>query len=282
VSVRWGRSDQGVLGWLADRLGSILPSFDHRASSALNGDSADIFLTTFEAPVSDAKSLRRAAELALPQLMPIAPEDLIIYGRTRRKSVELAAIKHSTLEDGALSSSAFKRLWLAKDWVVLAPRAQSAHDRRLVAAALGLVVAVGALIYGQIQTLGRLEVETNALLDQEARIRADAKSAAARRNDADLWASLTASHPDKRTPAKVLASIAILSKLTQGSASWTKLSWGVDEITIEGIAKDPVSLLGALSSVEGMTVRFSRPVTPQGDGRQLFAIVLGRKGVAAK
>lgn len=282
MSVRWGRSDQGVLGWLADRLGSILPSFDHRASSALNGDSADIFLTTFEAPVSDAKSLRRAAELALPQLMPIAPEDLIIYGRTRRKSVELAAIKHSTLEDGTLSSSVSNRLWLAKDWIVLAPRAQSAHDRRLVAAALGLVVAVGALIYGQIQTLGRLEVETNALLDQEARIRADAKGAAARRNDADLWASLAASHPDARTPAKVVASIASLSRLTQGSASWTKLSWGVDEITIEGIAKDPVSLLGALSSVEGMTARFSRPVTPQGDGRQLFAIVLGRKGVPAK
>jgi len=214
--------------------------------------------------------------------MPIAPEELIIYGRTRRKSVELAAIKHSTLEDGALSSSALNRLWLAKDWIVLAPRAQSAHDRRLVAAALGLVVAVGALIYGQIQTLGRLEVETNALLDQEARIRADAKGAAARRNDADLWASLTASHPDARTPAKVLASIAILSKLTQASASWTKLSWGVDEITIEGIAKDPVSLLGALSSVEAMTARFSRPVTPQGDGRQLFAIVLSRKGVAVK
>jgi len=228
---------------LADRLGSILPSFDHRASSALNGDSADIFLTTFEAPVSDAKSLRRAAELALPQLMPIAPEDLIIYGRTRRKSVELAAIKHSTLEDGTLSSSVSNRLWLAKDWIVLAPRAQSAHDRRLVAAALGLVVAVGALIYGQIQTLGRLEVETNALLDQEARIRADAEGRAARRNDADLRASLAASHPDARTPAKVVASIASLSRLTQGSASWTKLSWGVDEITIEGIAKDPVSLL---------------------------------------
>jgi hypothetical protein len=223
--------------------------------------------------------MRKAALLALPQVLPVAVDELVVFGRTRAGRADLAAVRRADLQRVASRQRSVK---FSDDWIVPTPAAQKAQDRRLALSAGGIVAAVFSLIWIQFQALDLLDQRTTAYLQEGAAIRTAAKAAAERRNDTNIWASLRHARPEVRTPGSVLSTIASLSRLTPGDASWTKLTFGADQIAIEGTAKDPVAVLGAFSTTKDMSARFSRPVVPLGDGRQQFEISLTRNAQAGQ
>lgn len=271
VSVRWDLAERGLGGWAGSRLAAVLPRPRRRKAA----EEVDVFLTTFDAPMKAGEDMRKAASLALPQLMPADPGGLIIFGRMRTGSAELAAVRKSDIETPEYKASS---ITLAPDWIVPTPAAETESRRRFAFAAAGAFATIVALVWIQLQSINAFEQATSTLVSEGEGIRAAARLAAERRNETDIWSSLASQQLEDRAPANVLALLGALTRATPDTASWTRLTLGPAQILIEGAARDPVALLAALSKLDGMTAQFSKPVLPQGDGRQQFEIRLERKG----
>lgn len=270
MTIRWSRAERGVLGWIIDRLGAVLPQ--KSGARARRAGQPDVFLTRFHAPLPAGDALRKAATFALPQLLPLATEELIVFGRTRKGSADIAAVRKVDLEAERFRKTGW--IVLSCDWIVPTPRADRAMDNRLSILALAVLVASASIVAIQNRELQRLEVELAVALEDEAHIRSTAKAAATARNEADLWASLKQGDPQARSPAQTLVTLASLSRATPDHSSWTKLTLSGPRATIEGRSRDAVALLAALSDVQNLSAKFSKPVIPLEGGVQQFEIQL--------
>jgi hypothetical protein len=272
-------TDEGsILRWCCDRLLAILPERKTRATPAES--SVACYSTTFRAPVKSRRDLQKAVELALPQLMPVAPAGLAIFARRAAGGAELAAFRSEDFL--ALSKLADRRggsgIRVSSAWTIPARERTQPSSRIRALTGAGAVAAVGALAVIYTNYVGSLTGTLDELLQQERAARASAVAHARQKEDADLWASLEAQQASARLPAAMLARIAEVSRSTPDTAYWTAFDWSPTGMSVRGAGADPVSVLGAYSALTGLGARFSRPVTPSKAGRQEFEIELTAKG----
>ena len=272
VTIFWDSANSGPIGWVADRLGSLWPQGAPGARKRKSAASIAVFCTDFHAPVGAGRSLRKAVELALPQLIPLAVDDVVLFGKSVTGGARLAAVRRRDLEAGQAQGQ--RRLILEEGWIAPTPQERKSRELWSAVAGVAALVSVGCLLALQALAIGELEAATERAIDAGASLRSTALSAAARRSEADLWASVSDSKPNVRTPDKVLVRMADLSREMPGDAFWTKVDWTPDQIVMEGVARDAVSMLARMSALNGLTARFSKPVTPLPEGRQKFEITL--------
>lgn len=239
----------------------------------------DPYFTVFSTRVKRRTDLRRATELALPQLMPLAVETLTIYARRHEDGVELAAFRKADLQIWERSAKARGHLFISENWSALSPGAlDNARRQRLAIFVAGLCSIASAIWLGQVW-LAAENRNLASLLTEEQHVRSAALTAARKRDEADLGASLKASFAQQRLPGSVLAAVTELSRETPDGAFWTQLDWTPTKTVIAGSATDPLAVLESLSKIKGnSSAQFSKPLTAGAVGRQSFEIQLTPAG----
>jgi hypothetical protein len=258
---------QGALGWVTMRIAAaLMPAERRRLQTPSSEIPPEVFCTTFICRATKWTDLRKATELALPQLMPIALTGLIVFARKTENGAELAAFRSDDLN--AWQSDLQKQnadLRIHDGWWTKSPKAlRAAHRQRRVLVS-ALAVWVCALWLAQQALLFNLESKTAALLSEEAVVRAEALAVAQREAQADVWSSLKAADAESRLPTSVLASIVELSRVTPGESYWTRIEWSPLSAILYGTSKDPIALLAELSTIPGHTASFSAPMVPTGE-----------------
>jgi hypothetical protein len=279
-AIRWTDGSAGVLfGWVVDRLSSLAPTrmrskkIDRTASGR-----PDLYSTVFQAPLKRHADFRKAAELALPQLMPVRIEDLVVYGRHRPDGVELAAFRRTDIEHWSRSKGSSRRshrpLEISEGWsVVLPEQAKGASRKRAsIATAIALSIAAAAAFY--FDYLSSLDRQLQELLSQEQQLRSAALVLAKQQEEANLWGSLRSAHAEARLPASVLASLAEMSRSTPSNTSWARVEWTPTRATIGGFSADPISALAGFSSIKGAKASFSKPVSSLVPGKQEYEVAI--------
>ncbi len=275
TAIHW-TDEEGTdsLGWALYRIRLVLP-FASKPRVSEDPGQPKCFRTSFHAPVNRKSDYRKATEVALPQLMPMPEDGLIIYGRVSKTGAQLAAFRAEEVTVWSLQQRASKSwLRISETWCVRTPGAQSAAKRNVMTGALAVAVLAVSIVALQVQYVAKLESDLEAMQVQEQESRAAALALARQRGEADLWGSLQKARAPERLPASVLYRIAELSRLTPNEAAWTRIDWTPEQITIEGRARDPLTVLSALSTIKGSAATFSKPLVRTDGARQQFEVRL--------
>jgi hypothetical protein len=256
------------------RLTMLLPKRKKALARVFDSEAPSPFMTTFEAPLKRRSDFRKAVEIALPQLMPIKPDDLLIYGRRVGAGVELAAFRREEMAVWMKvpHKSSGAAVHVSETWIVLPPASEKIAARRRFLFLLSVLIAVGALVVAYVQYSSALNRRLSGLLAEEQLVRAAALVLARQREEADLWSTLDNAQAPARLPAAVMGSIAELSRLTPSEAAWTRLEWSPSRVIIAGFAVDPVAVLAAVSAVKGAKAEFSKPMVGKTGARSEFEI----------
>jgi hypothetical protein len=124
TAIRWtDDSTDSPLGWALSRLASLLPAGRGRQVAAA-GAAPQFYSTIFRAPLKRRGDFRKAAELALPQLMPLRLEHLQVYGRRTKDGVELVAFRNEDLAAWRATSKHSAAIAVSSTWSVLTPESQ--------------------------------------------------------------------------------------------------------------------------------------------------------------
>jgi hypothetical protein len=280
-AIRW--TDDGaasILGWALQRVSTLVPAPKRKLKGAADTEALNFYTTSFQAPLKRRADFRKAAELALPQLMPIKPDDLLIYGRRGPEGVELAAFRRDAMESwwrdsgSRLPSPAVR---VSDAWSILPPASEKIAAGRRLAVVIAAVFTVAAAVVFHFAYLSSLNRELSALLAEEEQVRFSALLVARQQEEADLWGSLESDQASARLPGAVLTTVAELSRSTPTEAAWSRIEWSPLRTTMAGTATDPVAVLAALSSVRGAKAEFSKPMTGSGAARQEFEISITYK-----
>lgn len=278
-AILWTDADSGsLLAWAGQRLATLFPRRARKSSKAVSEGEAPVFYaTTFRAPLKRRADFRKAAEHALPQLMPVSPQDLLIYGRQGTEGVELAAVRRADMQawwKASGSRQPDRPVRISDTWSILPPETAKVAIRRRMAFAAATILALAGAIALYVTYMSFLDGRLADLRLREQQVRSAALAFARQQEEANLWGSLESTRASARLPAAVLSSVAELSRALPAEAMWTRIEWTPVKMTMAGMAADPVATLAALSHIKGARATFSKPVTGKGEGKQEYEILI--------
>lgn len=232
-----------IAGALA-RLHSLFPRVRRRAPSQQD---LQVFLTEFSLARVKGRNARKAAELALDNLIPLPAEQLIIFGRKspQRPVLDIAVVKKSDL-----ISNRSKDPWitLSGDWRVLTPRAQKVSQDRSLIALLGIIASLASIAYLYVGLYSSMAVRFDDTVAVERTHRQAALARADFTKDTQIWDMLVGEGVTQTMPALVHVRLSQLNQSTPQSAYWTNVVISRSTAELSGKARDPFAVLDALSN----------------------------------
>lgn len=270
---------EAVANWIAGRIAGVFGAASLKTSDADALAGPYVYRTVFRSPKAGSSDLRKAAELALGQLMPVKVDELIVFGRRIDGGAELAAVRKSDAEawEADVSGKQPKDVSISSDWCVQLPRAARKSGTRKLFALSGVLATITAFALLYLAVWNDQEQRLEAALEAEARARIAALEVKRAQSAVDLWTLLKATRAEEKTADRVLGAFAGLSAATPDGAYWKRIEWSPARVLIEGYADDALGVLEAVSNIPGAgDASFSRPVSAAEGGPQSFEILISR------
>lgn len=274
TQIIWDNDGLGgrLAAWVRTRFAALLRGRRPNPKAAIPLATAAVFRTRFHAAGLSRGDRKKALRFALPDLMPVDPDHLLVFARTSAQgdAVELAALKTEDVTTGVRGAARFR---LSDDWAPLTPHGRKASQRRTQIGALAVLALLAVALFGLHHARGVAENHLAASLGTEADVRREAVAALAGRRDAAVWTVLERDDLASRHPGRVLQTIARLNAATPDDAYWRDLEWSADVVRLKGRAREALSVAEGLRQADGVArVGFAAPIVTGEDGIMEFDV----------